>query len=215
MAQYFTPSGLSLLSGFESSNNPLAYSSVPGSHASGLYGFQPRTWQQYAQLVPGASQYSEAYQAPADIQTQVAMVTPVSNWTCLNCDAPITNAIASNPGLVSSAPSSFSNLATNPSSADFDASSADSQDQILQNMGIDPGTIGPSYGGDPYADTGQIIGDASPTFFQNIVANLRNWTERFGLFFVGALLLFAAVWVLADSDKRATIVAAAKGAIPE
>ena len=139
------------------------------------------------------------------------MVTPVSNWTCLNCDAPITTAIASNPGLVNNTP----NLATNPSSADFDASSADSQDQILQNMGIDPGTFGPAYGGDPYASTGQTIGDASPTFFQNIVANLRNWTERFGLFFVGALLLFAAVWVLADSDKRATIVAAAKGAIPE
>lgn len=103
MAQFFTPTGLQLLQGFESSGNPTAQN--PSSSASGLYGFLKGTWQQYApQAGVDTSIFPTAKSAPADVQTQVAAVTPVSNWTCPGCDPGITNAIANDPSLVASVP---------------------------------------------------------------------------------------------------------------
>lgn len=44
----------------------------PGSTASGAYQFTDATWKERAKAVPGASQFSSARQAPADIQDAVA-----------------------------------------------------------------------------------------------------------------------------------------------
>jgi len=44
----------------------------PQSHASGAYQFQPATWQQYTQASGIGTQYSQAYQAPPNIQDAVA-----------------------------------------------------------------------------------------------------------------------------------------------
>lgn len=103
VTQYLTPEGLQTLAKYESSGNPLAQN--PKSTASGLYGFLTSTWQTFApQAGVDLSIYPTAKSAPADIQTQVALITPVSNWTCPRCDPGFTNQLASNPQWLSNTP---------------------------------------------------------------------------------------------------------------
>ncbi len=103
MTSYLTPQGLQILQGFESSGNPTATN--PASTASGLYGFINNTWQLYAPTAGiDISQYPTAASAPASVQTQVAAITPISNWTCPGCDVGFTNALNANPALASSTP---------------------------------------------------------------------------------------------------------------
>ena len=75
-------------------------SSSSGSSASGLYGFLTGTWQTYApQAGVNISQYPYAYTAPASVQTQVAAITPISNWTCAGCNS-TASALANQSGNV-------------------------------------------------------------------------------------------------------------------
>lgn len=51
---------------------PTANYDFPNSHASGAYQFQPGTWRALTQKFGIGTQYSEAYQAPPEIQDAVA-----------------------------------------------------------------------------------------------------------------------------------------------
>lgn len=101
--QYFTQEGLNQLAGDESSYNPTA--TTGASSAAGLYGFTTGTWQQYApQAGVDIGQYPTADTAPGDVQTQVAAITPASNWLCPGCDSAISNSVNQNSGLLSPQP---------------------------------------------------------------------------------------------------------------
>lgn len=99
---YWTASGLQQIAQTESSGDPTAVN--PASGASGLYGFLNSTWQSMA-LKAGVdiTQYPTAASAPASVQTQVAQITPISNWTCSGCNSAAAG-IAANPINVSQIP---------------------------------------------------------------------------------------------------------------
>jgi hypothetical protein len=118
---YWSPTALGPLAQSESSGNASLIhfpnntawggSSTAGSSASGLYGFTTPTWQTYApQAGVDISQYPYAYTAPASVQSQVASVTPISNWTCPGCNS-TANTLALSPGNVSSSPMDPGNVA--------------------------------------------------------------------------------------------------------
>jgi hypothetical protein len=107
---------LQFVAHFESSGNPIAQNAK--SSSSGLTGFLDSTWQQWAQQVPGASQYDHAADAPASVQAAVFAADynaqAFKDWTCAGCDAPLTAALANAGG-----PSAFAppgTLSTNPAS---------------------------------------------------------------------------------------------------
>lgn len=119
MAQFWTPSGLSAIAQTESSGNPTAVN--PTSGASGLYGFLNSTWQSIApQAGVDTSQYPTAASAPASVQTSVAAITPVSNWTCTGCNS-LASSIAATAGNTSSSPTTtdFSNFTAPLTTPDF------------------------------------------------------------------------------------------------
>jgi hypothetical protein len=96
MASYFTPSGLAAIAQTESSGNPTAVN--PSSGASGLYGFLDSTWRSIApQAGVDVSLYPTAASAPPSVQTSVAAISPISNWTCPGCNS-LASSIASVPG---------------------------------------------------------------------------------------------------------------------
>ena len=113
MAQYWTPAALKRLAQSESSGRadlvhyPSGYTkSGTKSSASGLYGYLDSTWKTYApQAGVDTTQYPRAYMAPADVQTRVAAVTPISNWTCPGCN-PTASRLARNSNYVSDTPTS-------------------------------------------------------------------------------------------------------------
>jgi hypothetical protein len=51
-----------------------------GGQAKGFFQFHDGTWRQYAQNVPGASQYASAEDAPPEVQQAVAMTAPIREW---------------------------------------------------------------------------------------------------------------------------------------
>jgi len=51
---------------------PQANYAYPSSHASGAYQFQPGTWRDLTKKYGVGTEYSEAYQAPFDVQTYIA-----------------------------------------------------------------------------------------------------------------------------------------------
>src|SRR5215831_6548298 len=113
---YGTLDPLQFVAHFESSGNPIAQNAK--SSSSGLTGFLDSTWQQWAQQVPGASQYDHAADAPASVQAAVFAADynaqAFKDWTCAGCDAPLTAALANAGG-----PSAFAppgTLSTNPAS---------------------------------------------------------------------------------------------------
>lgn len=119
---YWSASALGALAQSESSGqaglvhypNNVAWggSSTAGSSASGLYGYTTGTWQTYApQAGVDISQYPYAYTAPASVQTQVAAITPISNWTCPGCNS-TASALAENPANISATPQSVGVSAT-------------------------------------------------------------------------------------------------------
>jgi hypothetical protein len=65
-----TEQALSLIAQYESGFNPLAKN--PKSTASGEWQFIDSTWREYAKLIPGASQFATARDAPERIQHDVA-----------------------------------------------------------------------------------------------------------------------------------------------
>lgn len=86
MAQYWTPYGLTLLAPSENSAGDPTLCNSTGH--CGLYQFARTTWQEFA---PAAGvnlyDYPTANLAPAEVQTAVALVTPISNWTCPGCNS--------------------------------------------------------------------------------------------------------------------------------
>jgi hypothetical protein len=63
---------LGLIEKYESRGRNIMVIGHPESHASGLYQIEPGTWARYARMVPGASMYSRAMDAPSDIQRAMA-----------------------------------------------------------------------------------------------------------------------------------------------
>jgi hypothetical protein len=107
---FWTPSGLAQIAQTESSGNPTAVN--PSSGASGLYGFLTSTWQSIApQAGVDINQYPTAASAPASVQTAVASITPISNWTCAGCNSAAAG-IANDPLNVSQIPGTSDNELT-------------------------------------------------------------------------------------------------------
>lgn len=106
---FWTPAALPFLRSSEGSYGQIHYPSgfTPQgvrSSASGGYGFLDSTWRTYAPKVGvDINQYPRAYLAPPDVQDQVALNTPVSNWTCPGCNS-TANVLAQNPSYVASVP---------------------------------------------------------------------------------------------------------------
>lgn len=69
----------------ESGNAAGNYTAHNPSGADGAYQYMPSTWRHYAALVPGASAYSSAGQAPPAVQDAVFAATLAagggSNWS--------------------------------------------------------------------------------------------------------------------------------------
>lgn len=91
-----------LVKHYESSGGNYTASN-PNTSASGAYQFTTATWQQYAQSVPGASQYQYAAAAPPAVQDAVFAHTVsqvgLAPWTCPGCNSNISNAVANDPSL--------------------------------------------------------------------------------------------------------------------
>jgi hypothetical protein len=108
---YWTPEALPKLRSSEGRYDQIHYptgytSSGVRSSASGGYGFLDSTWRTYAgQAGVDTNQYPRAYMAPPAVQDQVAAITPVSNWTCPNCNSTASR-LARNAAYVSSTPQS-------------------------------------------------------------------------------------------------------------
>jgi resuscitation-promoting factor RpfA len=87
----------SLVQGYESGGNYTAQN--PRTSASGAYQFTDPTWQQYAGQI-GYSQYQTAASAPPAVQDavfqQAVSQRGLADWTCPNCNAGLTNYVASN-----------------------------------------------------------------------------------------------------------------------
>jgi hypothetical protein len=129
---YWSPQALGRLAQSESSGdaslihypqNAAWGGSGGGSSATGLYGYTTGTWQTYAQQAGvDINQYPYAYLAPASVQTQVALQTPISNWTCPGCNSVASN-LATNPDNVMTSPASggggFPTIINNPTGAAF------------------------------------------------------------------------------------------------
>src|SRR5215469_510752 len=125
---------LQFVAHFESSGNPIAQNAK--SSSSGLTGFLDSTWQQWAQQVPGASQYDHAADAPASVQAAVFAADynaqAFKDWTCAGCDAPLTAALAKPGG-----PSAFASpgtLSTNPVSYAAASPGADSRAYCISHL---------------------------------------------------------------------------------
>jgi len=108
---FWTPQALAPLAQSESGGNaslihyPSGYTtSGVRSSASGLFGYLDSTWQTYAaQAGVDTNLYPRAYMAPASVQQQVALITPVENWTCPGCNATASR-LATDPSNVTGSP---------------------------------------------------------------------------------------------------------------
>lgn len=207
MNQYFTPSGLDLLSEFESGGNPTAQSS--SSSASGLYGFLSGTWAQFApQAGVDTSLYPTAASASPDVQTAVAAVTPISNWTCPGCDPGITAAIAGDSSLVANTPSlSVSGMAADTTGLDQDFSGGVSGESWLNDIA---GSVG--MGDNPYqpVPAGSAAGSpgasalpgSTSSVWNALFADIENIATRFGLVLLGIVLVGVGAWAAAHGEFR-------------
>jgi hypothetical protein len=198
MAQYWTPQALGPLAKSESGgnaslihypNNPAWGGSGGGSSATGLYGYTTGTWQTYAQQAGvDINQYPYAYLAPASVQTQVALQTPISNWTCPGCNSTAVQ-IAGNPANVSGSPQSDGSGYLPP--------------------GLDPNALAnPSTATDPTATTiipgtsGNPVTQATDAL-QQIGTFTGNWFVRGGVIVLGVVLIAAAAFHLAKQSQMA------------
>lgn len=184
---YWTNNALGPLANAESGGNPLAQN--PASTASGLYGFTNSTWQQYAAAAGvDTTRYKTAASAPANIQSAVALQTPISNWTCPNCDATAVT-LANDPANVTNSPVTYAAADGGLSFSMPDSPGAD----IAGSVGM---------GDNPYQDvpTGSAAGapgaSTGTSWFTNLVANVENWFQRGSLIIVGIVLIAAAAFAL-------------------
>lgn len=163
---FWTLSGLKALATSESGGDPTVCN-VSGH--CGLYQYDTATWKDFA---PGAGVdlklYPTADLAPASLQTAVALRTPISHWTCPDCNSQAAG-FAATPGYTSLASGTLADgLADQGTGFRLSSSSAPSSavgsDGLTIEM-VDPGTgTGPSTssGGTdtalPDAGTPQAVG---------------------------------------------------------
>lgn len=98
MALFSSLSGL--VKQFESGGNYVAVN--PTSGAGGAYQFVPSTWRQYAgQIGVDTTLYPRAELAPPSVQDavfqQAVAQRGLGDWTCRNCNAPLTTYVGANP----------------------------------------------------------------------------------------------------------------------
>jgi hypothetical protein len=198
MPQYWTPQALGPLAKSESGgnaslihypNNPAWGGSGGGSSATGLYGFTTRTWQSYAQQAGvDINQYPYAYLAPASVQTQVALQTPISNWTCPGCNS-TASALAGNPANVSGTPQSDGSgyLPSDPAAGL-------TTDPFGSTTTLDPQQA-PAGQGNPVTNPAGTL--------PQIGAFAGNWFVRIGVIGLGVVLIAAAAFHLAKQSQMA------------
>jgi hypothetical protein len=116
---------LPLIAQYESSGNPTAQNS--GSTSSGLYGMLNSTWAQALEDCGCGTTAQFANEASAPASTQSAAAAALINsqglspWTCANCDAPFTAALADEGGASAFQTSGLSTDPTDYSSLDTTA----------------------------------------------------------------------------------------------
>lgn len=216
---YWTAAGLSGLAQSESSGRPDLVHYPTGytpqgtkSSASGLYGFLDSTWKTYAgQAGVDVSQYPRAYMAPADVQTKVAAITPISNWTCPGCNATASR-LAQSSANITATPNSQIPAGPPDSSSGVNAGSSASGSQPPGSSS----TAQPPQGQpvqlalQPEEQT-TVLG-----MFKAVFVGLENWFVRGGLIIFGVILvivgLIALMWERGGGDavkKYAPLLAAA------
>lgn len=114
-----TQNAAALIAHYESSGCVNNHNPLPGSTASGCYGFTNGTWAEYApQAGVSLQQYPTAASAPPSVQTAVFYKDfnqhGFSDWTCAGCDPAATAAIQAAGGT-----SAFAQGSANP--ADYTA----------------------------------------------------------------------------------------------
>jgi hypothetical protein len=218
---YWTPAALPKLAQSESAGNPTMApfnASNPSSSSAGLYGFLTGTWQDYA---PNAgvniSQYPTANLAPADVQTSVALITPISHWTCPGCNL-TASALALDPSNVSSSPSSgvvnaFSGGDTltidpnQPSNTDFAGGAAGPGGVNLGAFNSVEGLFGPSAidTNTPGAiGTGTTSATGATNWFSQFFTTLSDFATRAGLVLVAIVILGVGFYAAAKGDLGQT-----------
>jgi len=99
---FWTPSGLAALRPTEGQYGQI-HNNTPGG-ATGGFGFLDSTWRTFApQAGVDLNQYPRAYMAPPSVQDKVASITPISNWTCPDCNTSAVQ-LARNPAYVTDSP---------------------------------------------------------------------------------------------------------------
>jgi hypothetical protein len=216
MAQYWTPYALGPLATSESGGNPTLCNAT--GHC-GLYQFARDTWQQYApQAGINIGLYPTADTAPAELQTAVALVTPITNWTCPGCNT-YANQLASLAGTTTAYPATgtgltFADPLTAAQGGDYGGGSDTpglSSNPVPANPGLpycgnpgvtwwqrltggcDPNTSNPG-------STGPVSAAASGlTGLFTSLSDPNTWT-RVGIILVGLVILLAALFLFGFSS---------------
>ena len=183
--EFFTPVGLQTLSGFESGGISTAQN--PSSTASGLYGFLNSTWQEFApQVGVDTALYPTAASAPGDVQTQVAAITPASNWLCPGCDAGITQAVSADPSLLTTIPGTGIDVTS--LNQDFSGGPEGETYNAYPASELAPGQTA--------ATPSTATAAANPGFFGQLVGDVENLASRAGIVLIGIVLLAGAAFAL-------------------
>jgi hypothetical protein len=219
---FWTSQGLQGLAQSESGGNaslihyPSGYtSSGTRSSASGLYGYLDSTWRTYApQAGVDVSQYPRAYMAPASVQTQVAAITPTSNWTCPGCNARA-DQLAMNSANVTGTPSGT--IADGSSSANPGGVDPLTGDPLPGSAGGSGPGQGGTFGGEGAATTvvgvsKSFFGDLS-AWFTDTIKSGENWFVRGGLILIGLIVIAAGLFKLMDPDLSSLKTIAKSAAI--
>jgi hypothetical protein len=159
VALYWTAAGLAALRPTEGGFTQI-HNSVPGG-ATGGYGFLDSTWRTFApQAGDDINQYPRAALAPADVQSRVAAITPISNWTCPGCNSSAV-ALAQVPGYVTSTPGAA------VGSSGFDPNSlgatAPSSSYVAAPDGFSSGLTAGDPGSSSSVDLGAGVGNVLPS----------------------------------------------------
>lgn len=220
---FWTQKALGPLAQSESSGNPSLIHYPSGytpsgvrSSASGLYGYLDSTWVTYAnQAGVDTTLYPRAYMAPASVQNQVALITPISNWTCPGCNARASalavdpsnvsstpvgasgTAIASGPADTSSGVNAGSGTGTGTGSSATSSSSSTSSDQAQGTpiqVGLQPEEVSAiqKWVDSFQTATGKAFAgavQAAWTSIGSLFKGVENWFIRGGLILIGIVLL--------------------------
>jgi hypothetical protein len=215
---YWTPAALPALAQSESSGNPTICNA---SGHCGLYQYSTPTWDAYA---PAAgvdlSVYPTANTAPADVQSSVALVTPISNWTCPGCNSAAAG-FAATPGYTTSSPGTLTDGL--PGSEGFSPGTASSPGFIYNpdtgtyfnpDTGAValPGTPGLTPPGGAGAGEGMPgdlgtggtggLANAGAQWWNTLVTIIGDYLVRFGLVLLALILIGVAAWALSKERSQ-------------